>query len=82
MIGVEMVDGTLSRKDGSIIRVRLRLTTQSLMGQHGVDDKMVSETELASSRVPDGEYILEYFYLKPHREAVTVHLGQLISRGV
>jgi hypothetical protein len=78
--GFEIVDGKLTRTDGSIINVRLRLTTQSKMEGSRVIDKMVSETALMSSAVPDGDYVLEYFYLKAYRDPVRIRFGQLLSR--
>jgi hypothetical protein len=79
--GVEIADGTLTRTDGSIIRVRLRLTTNSLMEGQVVVDKMISRTQLLSPNVQDGDYILEYSYLKAYRELVSVRFGQLVSRS-
>jgi hypothetical protein len=78
--GFEIVDGKLTHTDGSQRNVRLRLTTQSAMEGSRVIDKMVSETALMSSDVSDGDYVLEYFYLKAYRDPVRVRFGHLLSR--
>jgi hypothetical protein len=78
---MEQVEGKLSSIAGEIFAVSLRLTTKSLFGESGFAvDEVVSEVALITSRVPDGEYVLEYFYSRPVREHVRVKYGVLLSR--
>jgi hypothetical protein len=77
----EIVEGKLTSDTGSEIRVRLRLTVQELLGQNPTpDDVTVSWRELIGGNVPDGNYMLEYFYLKRYIEPVRVHSGQLLGQ--
>jgi len=71
-----LIDGSLTTKDGDVLRVGLILTVVELPGAPGFEE--VSRVELAS-HVQDGDYILEYFYQKPFRGSVRVKLGVLMA---
>ncbi|HUK29526.1 MAG TPA: hypothetical protein VLV89_00330 [Candidatus Acidoferrum sp.] len=78
--GIEIVDATLSNKSGSTIKVRLQLTTKSLTGQQGVEDTTVARAEFARGySAPDGEYTVEYFYLRPYQMPCRVQRGIIMS---
>ncbi len=71
-------EGTLSTRSGDVYPVSLNLTVAELHGETGTEDETVSRVELASG-VPDGEYMLDYFYRKPFRSAVRVRFGALVA---
>jgi hypothetical protein len=71
------VTGTLSSASGDICAVNLHLTVQSF-AVNGIESETVSKIELLSRDVPDGDYVLEYFYLKSIRCDVQVKHGELI----
>jgi hypothetical protein len=74
----EQIEGTLSTTTGDVLPVALIATVVELRGQAGIEDEMVSRVRLAS-RVPDGSYVLDYFYLKPFRGSVRVKYGTLVA---
>jgi len=55
----------------------LNVTTAALYGQRGIEDEAIARVELASDRVPDGEYVLDYFCFQPHHKSVRVRYGVL-----
>ena len=77
---IERVDGELTRKDGSRLRVRLMLEIVSLPGEPS--ESTVSKCELLTRNVPDGEYELEYIYRGRFRAPVRVQHGVLVARGI
>jgi hypothetical protein len=70
--------GMLTSTSGDIHAVDLHVTIQSLAGADGIESETVSKIELLSRDVPDGDYVLEYFYLKPTHRYVQVKHGELI----
>jgi hypothetical protein len=77
---VKQITGTLSSEGGEELRVGLAIDTVELPGEHGADDEAISEVRLATGGIPDGDYMLEYFCFRPHRESVRVKYGVLVSR--
>jgi len=71
-------EGTLSNRSGDVYPVWLNLTVAALHGETGIEDEMVSRVELASD-VPDGEYMLDYFYRKPFHGLMRVRFGALVA---
>jgi hypothetical protein len=74
---IESLQGSLTHQDGSIRRVALRATVIDLRG-HGVEDEAVARVDLRSE-APDGDYRLEYFYLKAYSASVRVRHGILLA---
>lgn len=58
--------------------VILTLTIAELPGAMGVESEEVARVELAS-RVPDGTYMLDYFYIRPVHRTVVVKLGSFVA---
>jgi hypothetical protein len=75
---IEMVEGTLTEKDGTVRRVALTATVAELRGQHGIEDENVARIELRSP-VPDGDYTLAYYCGKPYKQNVVVKFGELMA---
>ena len=50
-----------------------------LLGEHGFEEEKIGKVELDSRGVPDGEYMLEYFFSDYHREQVRVTKGVLTA---
>lgn len=56
----------------------LLLPSSTSPGTDGIEDATVSKVELISE-APDGEYALEYYYLKPVYRRVRVKDGRLVA---
>ncbi len=79
---IRRVPATLTALDGRVFHVQLDVTTVALLGQNGIEDEAIARVELASSNVPDGEYMLDYFCFSQHSEAVRVEHGVLLTWAV
>lgn len=77
---VVRITGTLVR-ESKRIRVPLNVTVAELPSDGGVKIAAVSRVELASTDIPDGDYMLQYFCFKPHSELVRVKHGVLEWRS-
>jgi hypothetical protein len=76
---VKRVFGTLTATDGAAWHVDLKVTTVLLLGEHGFEEEKIGKVELDSRGVPDGEYMLEYFFSDYHREQVRLTKGVLTA---
>ena len=70
--------GALSN-EGGVRQVVLSLAVAELAGNMGVEDQAVSRVTLVSA-VPDGDYTLDYTYLKPFHGRVRVQHGALMEQ--
>jgi hypothetical protein len=79
---VKRIEGKISGTSGDTYSVGFDATVTEHAGSSGVEDATISGIALASDnpRIPDGEYVLEYFYGKPLHEHVRVKLGVLMAR--
>jgi hypothetical protein len=79
---VKRIEGTLSSTGGDSHQVWLEATVAELHGSLGAEDSAISRVALAPDNpgIPDGEYVLEYFYGKPFHEHVRIKLGRLVAR--
>jgi hypothetical protein len=73
----EMVVGRLTDNAGTNFPVGLRLTVERFPSSDEVPP--VSTCKLVFGEVPDGTYVVEYFYFKWYREPVRVQFGVLVS---
>ena len=71
---------TMTGTGGDVYSVSLRATIAELHGSMGIEDQEIARIELID-QIPDGNYILEYFYLKPFHGQVRVVNGSLLSVG-
>lgn len=76
-INTEMVVGRLTDDAGKNFPVGLQLTVESLSCSD--EAPPVSKCILVAGKVPDGTYVVEYFYFKWYREPVSVQFGILVS---
>jgi hypothetical protein len=74
---LEQVEGSLSTPGGDVFPVTLTLTVAELHGVMGIKSVEVARVELAS-RVPDGTYMLDYFYMEPFHGPVDVKHGAIV----
>jgi hypothetical protein len=72
----------LASTDGDLYLVWLEATVAKLSGKFGLQEEQISQLELASgdSKLPDGEYMLEYFFGKQFHRPVWIRLGTLITQ--
>jgi hypothetical protein len=77
---VVRITGTLARDGRGGFQVPLTASVVELWDNGRIAEAEVSHVELASSNVPDADYTLEYFYMRPYREAVRVQGGVLVAR--
>ena len=75
---IERVDGRLIGESGETFPITLHATVVSLGGADGIAE--VSNLSLASGDCPDGDYTLEFFFFRPHRDPVQVKNGALAAR--
>ena len=66
----EKVVGTLTDDAGKNFPIGLELTVETLAGSEKMPP--VSKCKLVFGKVPDGTYVVEYFYFKWYREPVRV----------
>jgi len=74
----ERIEGSLTNPSGDAYPVRLEITVAVLQGSYGIEDEHVAEVRLLS-RVPDGEYYLDYFYEKPVSRRLRVKHNSLLN---
>jgi hypothetical protein len=74
---VKRIEGRMSNTAGDSFLVSLDAAVTELRGTSGVEDASISSLALAADnpRIPDGEYVMEYFFGKPLHEQVRVKLG-------
>lgn len=75
---IEQVEGTLTTSGGDVCPVILNLTVAELRRGAGIESEAVARVELAS-RVPDGTYMLDYFYMEPIHRQVRVQNGVFVA---
>jgi len=74
------VDGTLIRERGPNITLKIELLLKN-DGADGVEKYSIVEKKFAlGNSAHDGEYELEFFYLKPYRMAIVVKQGNIVAR--
>jgi hypothetical protein len=73
---VRRIEAKLSSTGGDVYPVELVATVAQLHGNAGIEDQAVAGVELLDW-VPNGEYVLEYSYVKPFRGRVRVLNGSL-----
>jgi hypothetical protein len=61
-----------------VFPVILTVTVAELPGAMGIESEEGARVELAS-RVPDGTYMLDYFYMNPVHRTVAVKHGAFVS---
>ena len=61
--------------------VQLDVMTVELRGQMGVEDEAVARVSLATSGIPDGEYVLDYFCFQSRRSPVRIENGEFLATG-
>lgn len=76
---IEEIDGMLTTQGGDVLRVRLAATVAEVLGSTAVEAEEISRLELLTD-VPDGEYVLDYFYARPRRDRVCVRFGRFLNR--
>ncbi len=76
-MGLHQVEGKLTSTGGDIQIVMLNVSTRVLPGG---GDEFPYETRLATTGIPDGDYVLEYHCLGFHRDLVRVKFGMLVAR--
>jgi hypothetical protein len=72
------VPGTLTSTCGDTWPVELGVTTVSVYVRPGIETERVWKVELDFTSAPDGEYTLEYFFLRDRTERVRVENGALL----
>jgi len=75
---VRRIAATFENTIGTKVRVFLDITTVTLHERGSVVDEAVAEVSLAS-RVPDGDYVLEYACCGPFRGSIRVKYGVLVA---
>jgi hypothetical protein len=75
---IELIEGTFTMDDGQTRPVELEVTAVELRSDHGIDSRAISSVRLVSAHIPDGEYVLDYFYFEPLSKRVRVRYGMLM----
>jgi hypothetical protein len=72
----------LTSTEGDLYLVRLDATVAGFLGNLGVEEEQISKLALANgnSKLPDGEYVLEYFFGKSFHRRVWINLGILATQ--
>jgi len=70
--------GALTSESGEVLEVALGLTVKQLLGEGGVANEEIEHIELLIV-VPDGKYVLSYFYQRTHRSHVQVKFSTLVA---
>jgi hypothetical protein len=74
------VAGMMTSSGGDLYHVRLKAAVVELPEPYEVEDAQIARLDLATgvSNLPDGDYILEYFYRKPFNGNVRIKSGRLM----
>ena len=77
---VRQIEAKLSGTSGDVWKVVFNATIAQHLGQRGLDDQNVADMQLATSGIPDGDYMIEYSDPKPFRGHVRVKNGVIVTR--
>lgn len=77
MTRFDRIEGTLSNPSGDVYPIRLEIVVAVLQETNKAEDEHVAEVRLLS-RVPDGEYYLDYFYEEYVSKRVHVRRNALL----
>ena len=74
------IAGMMTSSGGDLYHVWLKAGVAELPGPYEVEDAQIARLDLATgvSNLPDGDYILEYFYRKPFFGNARVKSGRLV----
>jgi len=74
------IAGMMTNSGGDLYHVWLEAAVAELPGPYEVEDAQIARVDLATgaSKLPDGDYILEYFYRKPFYGYARVKSGRLV----
>jgi hypothetical protein len=75
------IAGMMTNSGGDLYHVWLEAAVAELPGPYEVEDAQIARVDLATgaSKLPDGDYILEYFYRKPFYGYARVKSGRLLT---
>ena len=74
------IAGIMTNPGGDLYHVWLQAAVAELPGPYEVKDAQIARLDLATgvSNLPDGDYILEYFYRKPFNGNARIKSGRLV----
>jgi hypothetical protein len=74
------IAGLMTKPGGDLYPVWLQATVAELPEPYEVKDAQIARVDLATggSNLPDGDYILEYFYRKPFNGNARIKSGRLL----
>jgi hypothetical protein len=74
------IEGMMINSGGDLYHVWLEAAIAELPGPYEVKGAQIARLDLATgvSNLPDGDYILEYFYRKPFHGNARIKSGRLV----